>query len=377
MSEPLTRIHDLAVSFDSEGRVRLRSSSKRVAGRFDPEFVLVLSFCSAPHTREEVAKRFGPAGGRAFDQLASAGFLVSPAEADVTPHFYQGFFNVNLQRAMLADRARLNSYREAITRVVRPGDVVIDAGTGSGILAVYAARAGARRVYAIDHAPMIDLAKEMIAQNGLAHRIEVVRGDFAQVVLPEKARVLVTETFGAMLFTEGAGRDLAACVRHSLQPGGCILPAACSLYLGGLARASDEVLAVFGKRPDGVELAVLRDLALRRALLSWVDPPVVTGTCCLGRFAPTTDPSEATVTMHAALEGPCAALAGWFELHLTDGVTLSTAPGSECTSWQQVVFPVELPPGRHQIALSFAAAADDRRRVEVEFGPPVNRTIRI
>ena len=51
--------------------------------------------------------------------------------------------------AMLADAARSGAYAAAIARAVRPGDVVVELGTGVGFFAVAAVRAGARRVYAI------------------------------------------------------------------------------------------------------------------------------------------------------------------------------------------------------------------------------------
>ena len=52
-------------------------------------------------------------------------------------------------RVMIRDSARTEAFRKGIEAAVRPGDVVLDVGAGSGILALLAARAGARRVYAV------------------------------------------------------------------------------------------------------------------------------------------------------------------------------------------------------------------------------------
>ena len=53
-------------------------------------------------------------------------------------------------RQLLSDAHRTESFGRAVAEVVRPGDVVLDLGSGSGILALIAARLGARQVYAVE-----------------------------------------------------------------------------------------------------------------------------------------------------------------------------------------------------------------------------------
>ena len=59
---------------------------------------------------------------------------------------------------MLHDDRRTGDYLAALAAAVRPGDVVLDIGTGSGVLAVAAARAGARRVYAVEASDIAEVA---------------------------------------------------------------------------------------------------------------------------------------------------------------------------------------------------------------------------
>jgi ribosomal protein L11 methylase PrmA len=71
----------------------------------------------------------------------------------------------------LADANRMRALRSAIDATVKPGDVVIDVGTGTGVLALMACAAGARRVYAIERGPIIELARKIVAANGCRDRV--------------------------------------------------------------------------------------------------------------------------------------------------------------------------------------------------------------
>jgi ribosomal protein L11 methylase PrmA len=86
---------------------------------------------------------------------------------------------------------------------VRPGDVVLDLGCGSGILSMMAARAGARKVYAVDGASILDDARETARRNGLDGRIEFIRSGFDGLVLPERADLVVHELIGSRFWDEG------------------------------------------------------------------------------------------------------------------------------------------------------------------------------
>ena len=85
-------------------------------------------------------------------------------------------------REYLADRARTALFRRAIKAVVRPGDVVLDLGSGTGVLGLLALKAGAARVYQVDESPMIEVARGVAApmvtakvRSGFTN-IRVVRG---------------------------------------------------------------------------------------------------------------------------------------------------------------------------------------------------------
>lgn len=103
----------------------------------------------------------------------------------------------------LHDTQRTRMWKEAIERTVNPGDVVIDAGSGTGILAIFAAMAGASKVYCVElHPRFVTLIKHLAERNGLADKLVIYHADATEVQIPEKADVLISELLCTGLFFE-------------------------------------------------------------------------------------------------------------------------------------------------------------------------------
>jgi SAM-dependent methyltransferase len=111
----------------------------------------------------------------------------------------------------LRDRPRTEAFRDAIRRVVRPGNVVLDAGCGSGILSLFAAAAGASKVYALDADPhQVQLLRANAAANGFAAVIEPIVGDARTVAIPTPVDVLIAEMIDTWLLDEHQAPAVAA-----------------------------------------------------------------------------------------------------------------------------------------------------------------------
>jgi SAM-dependent methyltransferase len=111
----------------------------------------------------------------------------------------------------LRDRRRTELFREAIRRAVRPGDLVVDAGAGSGIFSLFAAQAGARRVIAIEAlGSLCELLRTNARRNGFERVIEVVHGDVREVELPQAVDVVLAEMIDTWLLDEAQLPALAS-----------------------------------------------------------------------------------------------------------------------------------------------------------------------
>ncbi len=111
--------------------------------------------------------------------------------------------NTDYPYQCLRDEVRTNAFRLAIHCVVKPGDIVIDVGAGSGILSFFAAEAGAEKVYSVEIEHMLaQELKKSIVLNGFEDKIEVVEGDIRKVDLVKNVDVLIAEIIDTGLLDE-------------------------------------------------------------------------------------------------------------------------------------------------------------------------------
>ncbi|MFO0212911.1 MAG: 50S ribosomal protein L11 methyltransferase, partial [Pseudanabaena sp.] len=137
---------------------------------------------------------------------------------------------------MMNDTARNLPYQEAIARYVTSETLVLEIGTGSGLLAMMAAKAGAKQVITCESEDLIAAqAKQIIKTNGYQVQIQVINKLSHDLViphdLPEPADILITEIFGAWLPSEGAFDAITHATKHLLKPNAKVIPSGANLYL--------------------------------------------------------------------------------------------------------------------------------------------------
>jgi predicted RNA methylase len=164
-------------------------------------------------------------------RLINIGALVSATGRSFVPDKNLSSFGAApIHITMLNDRVRTDAFIKGIGEVVKPGDVVIDIGTGSGILAIAAARAGAKMVYAIEVSAIADAAQDAFERAGVADRITLIRGLSTRIELPEKADVLISEIIGNDPFGENILPVFKDAIARLLKPGALVLPGRVKVY---------------------------------------------------------------------------------------------------------------------------------------------------
>ncbi|MBC7597955.1 MAG: class I SAM-dependent methyltransferase [Polaromonas sp.] len=278
---------------------------------------------------------------------------------------------------------RLDLYRAAVEKLVRPGDRVVDAGCGTAVLGLLCLQAGAAYVHAIDSTAAIEVARETLTRADWASKADFIRGSSFQVDLPERVDVVICDHVGYFGFDYGLIGLLADARKRFLKPGGKLIPGRLKLHIGAVESPKGQQLADAWKAP-GIppEFHWVRQHSVnskhavnlqRDELLT--DPAEL---CCIDLQVDQPDFFSWSAQLNVQRDGVLHGLVGWFECELAEGVWMTNSPLSDAgINRSQAFLPIDeaLPvksgevlrvtvmarPADHMIAWVVAHPASGRR----------------
>jgi protein arginine N-methyltransferase 1 len=254
---------------------------------------------------------------------------------------------IDEHRLYLSDRPRLDAFKRALAATVRPGDVVLDLGAGTGILGLLACQAGAGRVYAVDEGPIIELARSIAVASPFADRLTHVRGLSTWVTLPEPVDVVVTDQVGNFGIEAGAFEYVPDAVKRFLKRGGRTIPDTVSLWVAPVEHAEARAWVDFWKTPVmGLDLSAALAGAESSGYGVFAKPEdlLATGARLITTRLAEYDGAQlkASAAMEIRRDGNLHGLLGWFSAELADGIVMTNAPGvPDRINRRQIYFPVE------------------------------------
>ena len=256
---------------------------------------------------------------------------------------------------MLEDTARNDAYQAAIESALKkkPNARVLDIGTGSGLLAMMAARAGAAEVVACEmHTELAGVAKEIVKANGYADKIKVINKKSSDLVkgvdFTEKFDLVVSE----ILDCGGLGEGVVPTLRHAkkalIKTSGIMLPAGIKLY-GQLIEIPKRHLVNPIKQISGFDLSAFDQFRpleeYSRIFLGREEHTALTEPFFIRQYdfldlpemGPSqedTDRKEVKITSNGNIQ----AIAFWFDLKMDDEETYSSGPKGEMVHWGQAIY---------------------------------------
>ncbi|KAF8490349.1 S-adenosyl-L-methionine-dependent methyltransferase [Russula emetica] len=266
-------------------------------------------------------------------------------------YYADSYAHFGIHEEMLKDTVRTGSYRAAIINNPHlfKDKTVLDVGCGTGILSMFAARAGASHVVGIDMSNIIDQAVKIVEANGFKDTITLVKGKLEDTELPIKQfDIIISEWMGYFLLYESMLDTVLEARDRYLKPGGLIFPDHATLYIAAIEdQEYKEEKINFWDNVYGFDFSCIKDIALREPLVDTVElKAVATDPCILKRIDLTTAKKQdltfsAPFELLATRNDFVHAFLAWFDISFDcthKKVSFSTGPHAKYTHWKQTVF---------------------------------------
>jgi tetratricopeptide (TPR) repeat protein len=253
--------------------------------------------------------------------------------------------------SMMNDLNRNQAFEESINKHITKESIVLDIGTGSGLLAMMAARAGAKQVYACEMVDIIaDTAKKIIEKNKLSHKITILNKKSTEIEIgkdmPEKADLLVTEIFDTALLGESVLPTLAHAKKYLIKEQGRIIPYKAKIF-AQLIESKDLFREHQVTDSFGFDLSLFNKLAdigyfqknLNNYKINRLSRPILLFKFDFNKHFDMEN--KVHFKLKTQKSGVLHAIVLWFTLCLDQKISYSTSPYQTNTHWGQAVFIVD------------------------------------
>jgi protein arginine N-methyltransferase 1 len=264
---------------------------------------------------------------------------------------------------------RLDLYRAAVSKLLRPNDRVVDVGCGTAVLGLLCLEAGAAHVDLIDSTVALEIARESLTRAHLAAKCTFIRASSFRSVISDRADVVICDHVGHFGFDYGLIDVLADARRRFLKPGGKLIPGRLKLIVGAVEseksynlvdawRAAGIPPEFHWIRHHSVNTKHVVDLQ-REELLA--RPAELT---CIDLRVDNPEFFSWSAQLTVQRDGVLHGLGGWFECELADDIWMTNSPLSDMSIGRAQAF---LPIGE-----ALPVRAGDRLEVTIMARPADN-----
>ena len=269
-------------------------------------------------------------------------------------YYFNSYSTFYIHEEMLKDKIRTGSYEKAIlnNKEIFKNKIVLDIGSGTGILSIFACFAGAEHVYAIEYADIADYSKEIIKKNNLENKITVFKEKVENVELPcEKVDIIISEWMGYFLLYESMLDTVLFARDKWLKNDGFILPDRAKIYLCGFEDKNYKFSKI--NSWDNIfdfDFSFLKGTAISEPLIDVCNKNNVISNCKKVFDIDLYNVKKEDLDFSSGYEieflrnDTFNCLVFWFDVvfsKLPNQVVLKTGPFDEPTHWKQTIFYIE------------------------------------
>lgn len=276
---------------------------------------------------------------------------IPPEKMTSKDYYFDSYAHFGIHEEMLKDEVRTLTYRNSIyhNKHLFRGKVVLDVGCGTGVLSMFAAKAGAAKVIGVECSSIVDYAKKIVKANKLDDVVTLIKGKVEEITLPvEKVDIILSEWMGYCLFYESMLQTVLYARDKWLAPDGMIFPDQARLYVTAIEdRQYKDDKINWWDNVYGFDMSCIRDVAISEPLVDVVEPKQVVTNATVVKEIDLYTVTEKDLTFSSMFNLEIArndyvqALVTFFSVDFSKchkRIGFSTGPESQYTHWKQTVF---------------------------------------
>ncbi|XP_055437327.1 protein arginine N-methyltransferase 3 isoform X5 [Bubalus kerabau] len=198
--------------------------------------------------------------------------------------YFSSYGHYGIHEEMLKDKVRTESYRDFIYQNphIFKDKVVLDVGCGTGILSMFAAKAGAKKVLGVDQSEILYQAMDIIRLNKLEDTVILIKGKIEEVRLPvEKVDVIISEWMGYFLLFESMLDSVLYAKNKYLAKGGSVYPDICTISLVAVSDMNKHADRIaFWDDVYGFNMSCMKKAVIPEAVVDILDPKTLISDAC-------------------------------------------------------------------------------------------------
>ena len=254
---------------------------------------------------------------------------------------------------MMNEHGRNEAYQKAMHAAIRGGDVVLDIGTGAGLLSMIAADCGAKEIITCEMSTTISkIAEKIIQKNGFDHKIRVINKNSKDLILGQdinkKVDILVSEILSSEFVGEGIQTSVLDAKKRLLKKTGKMIPEGGSIMIALIENTGKLAKELFVDRALGYDIRDFNFTITNKLAATLEDEPVFLSDpieaftfdfCNLKKIYTDTK----TIKIEVNRAGVCAGVIQWLKVQLYDDIEYQNNPvemyrSNSVSGWKTPIF---------------------------------------